>query len=302
MLGNHVRFDGGHKKNRFLTDHLSEYFEFVSFCPEAGIGMGIPRPPIRLVEFDGQIRAKGIKDPETDKTEELAAYAESSKSLFNDVCGVIFKKDSPSCGYDRVKVYDVNNVPKRKGQGIYAEAISGFFPQLPAEDEGRLMDPVLRENFIERVFIYYRWQSMRSALTAEKLVEFHSRHKFNILAHDEVIYRKLGQLVAEAGVKNIDELADDYFSLLMDVLKKPSTRKTHTNVLMHVMGFIKNNLDSDDKSEWLSVLDDYRLGRLPLIVPVTLLRHYLRRFPQPYIEQQYYINPYPDELMLRNML
>ncbi|WP_455217972.1 YbgA family protein [Kaarinaea lacus] len=303
LLGNEVRYDGGHKHNRYLTDSLSLYFDFVPFCPEAAIGMGIPRPPIRLVKKPDGIHAVGINDPSMDKTSELRNYASQVASQqLTDICGFIFKKDSPSCGMERVRVFDDNQVPSKTGSGIFAGEIMNVCPNLPVEEEGRLMDPVLRENFIERVFIYYRWQQIAQNLSPSSLVEFHSTHKFNVLAHDEPAYRKLGQLVADAGTDRFEAICESYIHILMQALKKPATRKKHTNVLMHVMGFIKPHLDSDDKKELLEVIDVYRLGRLPLIVPITLLKHYLRRFPQPYIEQQYYMNPYPEELMLRNQV
>ena len=204
---------------------------------------------------------------------------------------------------ERVRVYNTNEMPEKRGRGIYAEALINALPTLPVEEEGRLMDPVLRENFIERVFIYYRWQQLLSSgLTANKLVEFHTQHKFNLLAHDETTYRQLGRMVAELNKDNLQAVANNYLDLLMTGLKQPATRKRHTNVLMHVMGFFKNQLSGDDKQEMLELLEAYRIGQLPLIVPITMLKHHLRRFPHPYIEQQYYMNPYPEELMLRNSL
>lgn len=302
LLGNEVRYDGGHKRNAYILNSLSDYFQFQPFCPEAAIGMGIPRPPIRLVQLDDGIHALGIQDPRMDKTAELTTYAFETLPQINLLSGFIFKKDSPSCGMQRVKVFDRNSVPAKTGQGIFAAVLMQALPNLPVEEEGRLMDPVLRENFIERVFIYYRWQQMQNDLTPGKLVEFHARHKFNVLAHDEVSYRRLGRLVADAGSEKFSHVCQSYLDILMSALKKPASKKQHTNVLMHVMGYIKSHLDSDDKKELLEILEAYRLGQLPLIVPITLLKHYLRRFPQPYIEQQYYMNPYPEELMLRNSL
>ena len=204
---------------------------------------------------------------------------------------------------DRVKVFDSNNVPQRRGRGIYAGTLMQKLPLLPCEEEGRLMDPRLRENFIEGVFVYYRWQQLlKQGITPATLVEFHARHKFNLLAHDETSYRKLGRLVAETGKLNINSLATNYIELVMQALQKLASRKTHTNVLMHVMGFLKKQIDAEDKQELLESIEAYRQGYLPLIVPVTLLKHHLRKNPQPYIEQQYYMNPYPEELMLRNSL
>ncbi|TDX97773.1 YbgA family protein [Thiohalophilus thiocyanatoxydans] len=303
LVGQEVRFDGGHKRNAFMLSNLSPYFEFVPYCPEVAIGMGVPRPPMRLVQRQDGVHAVGTRDPALDNTEALRDYAFEVSGQLQAVSGYILKKDSPSCGMERVRVYDSNNVPARTGSGIYAETLMQCHPDLPFEEEGRLMDPVLRENFIERVFIYYRWQQLlRDGLTPSALVDFHSRHKFNVLAHDEPAYRRLGRLVADAGKEQLESLAGRYIEILMQALKKPATRKQHTNVLMHVMGYLKASLDGDDKHELLEVLEKYRLGQVPLIVPITLIKHHLRKYPQPYIDQQYYMNPYPEELMLRNSL
>ncbi len=287
-----MRYDGG---------HLARYFEFVPVCPEAAIGMGVPRPPIRLIVRNGETRAVGIDDPSQDFTEALQKHVTEIADSLHQVSGYILKKDSPSCGMERVRVFDINGIPAKRGTGIFAAAIQRYVPLLPMEEEGRLQDSALRENFIERVFVYYRWQQMLSTgLSAAALVEFHSRHKFNVLAHDQVLYRRLGRLAAEAGADRIGMIAASYIEIMMQALKKRASRKNHANVLTHIMGFLKNQLDSDDKQELLEVLDAYRNGQVPLIVPITLFRHHLRRFPHPYIEQQYYMTPYPEELMLRN--
>lgn len=303
LLGQEVRYDGGHKKNTYITNSLANYFEFVPVCPEAAIGMGIPRPPVRLIDKDGDIRVVGVADPSQDFTDNMRYFASRTAQYLTDITGYIFKKDSPSCGMERVKVFDKNGMPEKRGTGLFAEAIIKHNPLLPVEEEGRLQDPALRENFIERVFIYYRWQQLLTGgLSVQALVEFHSRHKFNVLSHDQELYRRLGRIVADAGSNNLQAVADNYIELLMQALKKRATRKNHTNVLMHIMGFIKNQLDSDDKQELLEVMEAYRNGMVPLIVPITLFRHHLRRNPHPYIEQQYYMKPYPEELMLRNNL
>lgn len=302
LLGQEVRYDGGHKHNGYLTQTLGRYFEYIPFCPEVAIGLGIPRPPIRLVHVGGQTRAQGVKDPQLDVTAQLQDYAHTVVPQLAGVCGYILKRASPSCGMERVKVYSNNNI-YGSDSGIYAAALMQAMPELPIEEEGRLMDPVLRENFIERVFVYASWQALRrEGLTADALVRFHTVHKFSLLAHNETAYRELGRLVANAGKADIDVLAGEYFSLLMQTLKEPATRKKHTNVLMHIMGYVKDALDSDDKQELLDVLERYRIGQVPLIVPLTLLKHHLRKHPDPYIAQQVYLNPHPEELMLRNSL
>jgi uncharacterized protein YbgA (DUF1722 family)/uncharacterized protein YbbK (DUF523 family) len=303
LLGEEVRFNGGHKHNGYLTKTLARHFELIPFCPEVAIGLGVPRPPIRLVTDDGQVRAVGVKDPSLDVSEDLIDYGRTVASQLGDVSGYIFKRASPSCGMERVKIYSTKGMPVEAGAGLYAQSIMKELPLLPTEEEGRLMDPVLRENFIERVFVYHRWQSLcRPGLTPASLVDFHTNHKFSILAHDEATYRALGKLVADAGSADLREPEKRYGALLMMAMKKRATRKLHSNVLMHIMGYLKEKIDSGDKAELLEVIDRYRQGLIPLIVPITLLKHHLRRFPEPYIARQYYLQPHPEELMLRNSL
>jgi uncharacterized protein YbgA (DUF1722 family)/uncharacterized protein YbbK (DUF523 family) len=303
LLGEEVRYDGGHKRNVYITGTLSQYFDFKPICPEMAIGLGVPRPTIRLVDKGSGIRVVGVNDASLDVTDKLRAFSQDATARLQTISGYILKKDSPSCGMERVRVYNSNEMPEKRGRGIFADSLMKAWPNLPVEEEGRLMGPMLRENFIERVFIYYRWQQLiSSGLSSNKLVEFHTQHKFNVLAHDETIYRQLGRMVAELDKDNQQAIANNYIDLLMTGLKKLATRKRHTNVLMHVMGFFKSQLSDDDKQEMLELLDAYRLGQVPLIVPITMMKHHLRRFPHPYIEQQYYMNPYPEDLMLRNGL
>lgn len=302
-MGQEVRYDGGHKRNGYLCESLARYFEFVPYCPEVAIGLGIPRPPIRLETRDGQVHAVGVRDPDLDVSDPLRQYGAAVAAASDDLSGYIFKKGSPSCGLERVKVYSEQGMPTAQGRGLYAESLTRRLPLLPVEEEGRLMDPVLRENFIERVFVYHRWQALLAeGLTAAKLVDFHTRHKFSILSHDEQRYRELGRLVSQAGEQPLDELAATYAEHLMAALTRRATRRRHANVLMHVMGYLKRHLDAEDKAELLEVIDNYRIGQVPLIVPITLLRHHLRRHPDPYIQQQVYLSPHPEELMLRNSL
>ncbi|MGB0721030.1 MAG: YbgA family protein, partial [Gammaproteobacteria bacterium] len=211
--------------------------------------------------------------------------------------------DSPSCGMERVKVYTDKGMPGGRGAGAYAQEIMAALPLLPVEEEGRLGDPVLRENFIQRVFVYDRWQRLIEAgLTPGALVDFHTRHKFILLAHDEPTYREIGHWIADAGKTDINALGERYISALMTALKKKASRKRHTNVLMHLMGFLKQNLDADDKAELVETIEAYRQEQVPLVVPITLLRHHFRRHPDPYVQDQYYLDPHPRELKLRNML
>ena len=227
LLGQEVRFDGGHKRDNYLTGTLSCYFEFIPYCPEAEVGLGVPRQPIRLVRRGEEIRAVGVKTPELDPTDQLAAFAERTASQLGEISGYILKKDSPSCGMERVKIYNDKGMPERKGVGIYAGVLMQRLPLLPVEEEGRLGDAVLRENFIERVFVYHRWQRLvREGLTAKRLIEFHSDHKFLILSHHQKAYRELGRLVANAGKSDLDKLAGEYIAMLMKALKRPA-RPSH---------------------------------------------------------------------------
>lgn len=303
LLGEEVRFDGGHKRDAYLTGTLASYFDFVPFCPEAAVGLGIPRQPIRLVRRGVSVRAVGVKTPELDPTDQLAAYAETTTGQLSHISGYIFKKASPSCGMERVKVYNEKGMPEQNGVGIYAGVLMQRLPLLPVEEEGRLGDAVLRENFIERVFVYHRWQQMmRDGLTASGLVDFHSDHKYLILAHDQEAYRQLGRLVADAGKGDLERLAADYATLLMQTLKRPATTRQHVNVLQHLLGYLKKHLDTLDREELLETIEQYRQGLLPLIVPITLIRHHFRRNPDPYVLRQYYLSPHPKELMLRNRI
>lgn len=303
LLGQHVRYDGQHKHNGYITVTLGQFFDFIPFCPEVAIGLGVPRLPIRLVKHGHAVRARGVDNAEVDVTDQLSAYGTDVIPELRKVSGYILKKGSPSCGMERVKVYAATGVPLNNGTGIYAQQIMKLLPELPLEEEGRLMDPVLRENFVERVFAYHRWhQAVALRPSADGLVQFHARHKFIVLAHDEKSYRALGPLVAKAGTKPITELTACYFTLFMRALKKPATRRRHANVLQHLFGFFKKKVDAADRREMQEIIDNYRLGLVPLVVPITLLRHYLRRFPDAYLSEQYYLTPHPDELMLRNMI
>jgi uncharacterized protein YbgA (DUF1722 family)/uncharacterized protein YbbK (DUF523 family) len=300
LLGENVRFDGGHKRDAYITGTLSEYFEFHPFCPEMAIGLGAPRPTLHLIKQNQQIRCVGVKDETHDVTERLRDYAHQVKSLHAGLCGYILKKDSPSCGMERVKVYH-NHQPHREGVGIYAQAMMTNNPLLPVEDEGRLGDAGLRENFIQRVYVYYRWQTLlQEGLTVAKLTQFHARHKLIIMSHGN--YQPLGQLLSSATAENLAEIAEQYSLQLMCLLKKVVTRGQQVNVLQHIQGYLKKELTADDKAELGEIFERYRLGELPLIVPITLLKHHFRKTPDPYIENSYYMSPYPQELNLINQL
>lgn len=303
LLGQEVRFDGGHKRDSYINGTLSQYFDFVPVCPELAVGLGVPREPIRLVTTKAGTRVVGTRNPTLDVTEALRDYGECKGREMQDVAGYILKRGSPSCGMERVKVYTPAGMPNKSEPGMYARAFMAVQPLLPMEEEGRLGDPVLRENFIVRVFVYHRWQNLlRDGLTPAKLVDFHTRHKLLILAHNQAAYRRMGQLVARAGVEHMDNLATEYVHELMTALKRRAGRRHHMNVLQHLLGYLRKHLDAADRAEMHETIKAYGQGLIPLVVPITLLKHHFRRHPHPYVENQYYLSPHPAELMLRNAL
>jgi uncharacterized protein YbgA (DUF1722 family)/uncharacterized protein YbbK (DUF523 family) len=304
LLGERVRFDSGHKNNSYITKTLTDYFEFRPFCPEVAIGLGIPREPIRLVaeEAGGTVRCVGTRNIEMDVTEKLAAAAQEQFNWIAGLDGYIFKKDSPSCGMERVKVY-TRTMPKREGVGVYAAEILKKFPYLPVEEEGRLGDAALRENFVKRVFFFRRWRHLlNSKPTKNDCVEFHARHKFIYMSHNQDVTRQLGKFVANIGNITIEEFCAQYIETVTALMRKPTDRRNHANVLKHIQGYLKRDIASDDRQELEEAIERYRQGYLPLIVPVTLLRHFFRKHPDPYIENAWYMQPHPRELMLHNAL
>jgi uncharacterized protein YbgA (DUF1722 family)/uncharacterized protein YbbK (DUF523 family) len=303
LLGDEVRFDGGHKRDAYATGTLSKYFEFVAVCPEVAIGLGTPREPIRLTRIGDEVRVRGVRTPDLDVTQPLRDYGHEMAGKLRDICGYILKRGSPSCGMERVKIYAEKGMPAKSGAGAYAEAFMAERPWLPCEEEGRLGDPALRENFIVRVFVYHRWQLLLArGLTPARLIEFHTDHKFLLLAHNQSAYKRMGRLVASAGKTSMTEISERYVVELMSALKRPARRKQHVNVLQHLLGYASDNLDAGDRAEMVEIIDQYRQGLVPLVVPITLLNHYFRRHPSDYVARQHYLNPHPKELMLRNLL
>ena len=301
LVGENVRFDGGHKRDSYIVGTLSEYFEFHPFCPEVAIGLGIPRPTIHLVKIEQSIRCVSTKDASFDVTDKLRDYARQQQPQYADLCGYILKKDSPSCGMKRVKIFANNGQPHRDGVGIYAEEMMRHNPLLPVEEEGRLGDAGLRENFIQRVYVLHRWKQMLAeGLTVHRLMTFHARHKLIIMSHAD--YRDMGQTLAGVTKENLEAVAKQYIEQLMTVLKTVVSRGNHVNVLQHIQGYLKKELTADDKAELSEIIERYRQGEVPLIVPLTLLKHHFRKSPDPYIEDSYYMSPYPQELRLINEL
>jgi uncharacterized protein YbgA (DUF1722 family)/uncharacterized protein YbbK (DUF523 family) len=302
LLGRKVRYDGGHQLDPFIVNTLGNYVQFVPVCPEVECGFGIPREPLRLVGDPRNPRLVTIRT-NADFTSRMQSWAQQrvKEMESEELCGFIFKARSPSSGMERVKVYDEQGVPANIGVGMFARAFMEHFPLLPVEEEGRLHDMRLREHFIERIFVYQRWRGLRAQrLSVGSLVDFHTRHKLLILSHSTEHYRTMGALVAQGKGIAANKLFDRYQSLLMQALSLKATVKKHLNVLQHLIGYFKRDLSSDEKQEFMEILDHYRQGHLPLIVPITLVNHYVRRFTQPYIEEQYYLHPHPVELALRN--
>jgi len=291
LLGATVRYDGGHKRDAWITGTLARHFEFVPVCPEVAIGLGTPRPPIRLVRMGGEVRVQGRADPRLDVGDALRDFARATAKRIGDgISGYIFKRASPSCGMERVKVYDEKGMPAGRSAGAYAGAFMTEMPLLPCEEEGRLGDPGLRENFIERVFVFDRWRKLEgSGLTPAKLVAFHTAHKFLVLAHNQAAYRRMGRLVARAGEPGLEGLAAEYARELMTALARRATPGRHANVLEHLFGFVSRHLDATDRAEMVEVLADYRAGILPRAVPLVLLKHHFRHHPNPYVEGQVYL-------------
>ncbi len=302
LLGEKVRFDGGHKLDRFLTETLGRFVEFVPICPEVEMGLPTPRETLRLVGDEEDQRLVFSKSGE-DITEKMTAWAQQRVVELEDegLCGFIFKSKSPSSGMERVKLYDRNGVPNKQGVGLFARAFMTHFPLLPVEEDGRLHDPRLRENFIETIFTLKRWrEAVAVGQTRGVLVKFHTRHKLLILSHSTKIYRQMGRLVAGTEGMNETALFDDYLALLMKGLRMKTTVAKHVNVLQHVLGYFKKQLSADEKQEVLGVIEHYRSQQIPLIVPITLLNHFVRKYDQPYLNQQFYLPPHPLELQLRN--
>ena len=302
LLGHEVRFDGGHTRDRYVTDTLSEYFEWVPVCPEVEFGLGTPRETIQLVQVDDDVRLRFTKS-NVDLTRRMRNFARkrAAQLASTSLRGYILKKNSPSCGMERVKVHQAKGPAKRYGRGLFAEALLDRFPHLPVEEEGRLRDPRLRENWVERVFAYDAITRLwASRWKIADLVAFHTRYKFTLLAHSEKESRELGRLVAAAKSISRKELRESYEDKFMSAMKKIATVRKNINVLQHMLGFFKKELDELSRHELLSHINDYGAGLVPLVVPMTLLRHYVRILDVDYLSDQVYLNPHPKELALRN--
>lgn len=302
LLGEKVRYDGGHKLDRYLVNTVGPFVEWVPICPEHQCGLPIPRESMRLVQTAQGVRLLTGKT-NIDHTERLVNWSKARLDQLEkeNICGFIFKAKSPSSGMRDIKIYSEQGMPLRKGTGLFAELLMQRFPHLPVEDEGRLNDAGLRENFIERVFVYARWQKyLADGATRKGLVDFHSDHKYLIMAHSETHLRAMGKIVANPDATAKEEQLKNYFTHLMDGLKLKATVKKNVNVLQHILGYFKKQLTSEEKQEVLDVIDQYHNLLIPLVVPVTLLKHFVNKYDESYLKRQVYLNPHPAELMLRN--
>lgn len=301
LLGEPVRYDGDHKRDPFLTDVLGQHVEWVPVCPEVEAGFGTPRESMRLVDDVTKPRLLTVRSHQ-DHTGRMRRYTQRRlRDLGSlNLSGYVFKKDSPSCGTQRVRVYARDGRLLGTGKGLFADAFQRAFPLTPIEEEGRLQDQSLRENFIERVFGYHRWQVLDTRLTRGRLVAFHTAHKYLLLAHSQRHYRELGQIVADAKQRSTRDLARTYGNLFMEALAVKTTIRKHVNVLQHLAGHFKDALSATVRGEFHAVISDYQNGLVPLSVPVTLLRHYVRVLDVPYLRDQVYLAPHPKELRLRN--
>lgn len=304
LTGQQVRYNGGHKRSRYCLGVLDDCFSFETFCPEVAIGLGIPRDPIRLVGLEGEHpEARGTKTPELDVTDDLLRVGTDFARKHEHLRGFILMKGSPSCGMERVKVYHPNGIPHHADQGVFVRALREANPVLPLEEEARMNDAVLRENFIARVFAYDDWKtSVEQDASYHDILQFHSRQKYLLMAHHYEGYRELGRYLADAHDKPLDEVKQHYIERFMHHMAHKATRKTHTNVLLHMLGYLKKEIDSDIKQEMIDAIEQYRLEQVHLVVPMTLLKHYVKRHGSDYIRSQTYLNPHPYELGLRNYI
>lgn len=296
LLGAPVRFDGGHKHYRLITASWSTFFDVKSACPEAEMGLGVPRPALQLRETHNETRLVFSKNPQRDLTSDMEAYATQRIQKLGVLDGYIFKKDSPSCGFERVPVmHESTGQRTREGSGVFARKLMAIHPLVPVEDEGRLYDAAIRENFLERVYCHYRWRHTETGL--QGFTEFHRRHKLMLMARNQQAYRQLGQLVATASKHNLQQVRQVYIHRFMQVMAMRPSHGQHVNVLMHILGYFKRRLDSHDKHELLNWFQAYHSEQVPRITPLAMLRHYLRLHPDPYIAAQHYLAPYPDALL-----
>jgi len=297
LTGQEVRFDGGHKQSKYCQQVLANHFDFEPICPEMAIGLGTPRRAIRLIKDEDIIRVVA-SDGSFDVTDKLNEFSEKTSSTLAHLSGYIFCAKSPSCGMERVTLYGTNN-GQRDGVGVFAARVMKDHPLLPVEEDGRLNDPLLRENFITRVLAYHQWLDLiSSGISMAKLMKFHAQHKYLLMAHNAALYYKLGPMLGGTG-ERADEIAPNYIALFMETLACLPNRKSHSNTLSHLQGYFKRHLDSAQRTDLADIINQYREGFIPLMAPITLINHYLKIYPDAYLAEQIYLHPHPDELRLR---
>jgi uncharacterized protein YbgA (DUF1722 family)/uncharacterized protein YbbK (DUF523 family) len=303
LLGQAVRYDGRHKRHDWLVDTLGHCVDFIPLCPEVSIGQGIPREPVHLTGDPEYPRVRAVSDPDRDVTTALQAEGRAVAAALGGVAGYVFKSRSPSCGLFHVSVLSESGRVVRSGRGVYARTIQETCPHLPVEEESRLDDAVLRENFVSRLYAYARWLSLcTGGLSAQQLLEFHARHKYLLMAHSPDACRRLGRMLSGLQDADLSVVAEEYLAGLMAALMQDSGTSRHFNVLQHILGYLKRRIAAADKDELLAVLEAYHRGEVPLAVPVMYLRRHVHHCPDEYIGMQWYLWPYPDELGLRNHL
>lgn len=304
LMGHKVRYNGGHKRSSLCMNTLADYFDLTPVCPEVGIGLGTPREPIRLVGSEHDYAVVGTDTKELDVTEQLRDYGINTAREMTSISGYILMQKSPSCGMARVKIYHPNGNPSGfSGSGLFAKGLMETNPLLPVEEEGRLHDPVLKENFFTRIYAFHRWQTtVQDAVSYEAIGAFHAAYKYTLMAHNPQNYTELGRLVAKGRKVALAELQDAYITIFMKTLARRATRKSHTNVMLHLLGYIKQTVASKDRQQILKLIEEYRQGIVPLVVPLTLLRHFLDIHGSDYVKNQAYLKPYPEQLGLRNLI
>ncbi|MEZ5573022.1 MAG: DUF523 and DUF1722 domain-containing protein [Halioglobus sp.] len=304
LAGNAVRYNGDSKKpNEYVRD-ICAHFDTRAFCPEMGIGLGVPRPPIHLVGSEDDVRIVDVKTHQQDYTTPIRDYARQVVALAPMLCGYILVKGSPSCGYGRVKRYSPDGHQLAADQnGVFANALALADPLLPLEDDGRLNDPGLRESFVTRACAYHNWKTLvAQGLTAHRLIEFYTRYKYLVMAHHVPSYKILGPMLADAGRADVNVLAGQFIATLMSALTHRATRRSHSNVLSHLSGYLRKRITPEQRQRLSLLIDDYRTGKVPLIVPVTMLKHYFADYPDAYINGQVFLDPYPEALRVRNLV
>jgi len=302
LMGEPVRFDGGHKRNPYLMDVLAKYIDFQAACPEVAIGLGVPRKPIRLVVSDGQNRIRGVEHPDLDVTDALSQQAEHTAEHLHNICGYVFMQNSPSCAVFGLKRYTGHGyLIDNRGQGAYAKRLIELMPLIPVEEAGRLTDAGLRENFIERVYALHDWrQHLQQNPSPEKIIAFYSRYKYQVMAHHIPSYFVIGRFLSNMAAHSVEEINQKFIQLLMTALGYKASRKSNANAMMHLRGYLKNYINRHEKEELGHSIESYRKGLVPIIVPLTLLKHHLMKLDNPYLKDQTFWHPYPDELGLRN--